>query len=523
MIPGKIITFYSYKGGVGRSMMLANVAWILASNGKRVLVIDWHIDAPGLHRYFGPFLIDRQLTESPGMMDFVTDYALQAATPATANSAIESSANILHYAVSIGWNFANSGGIDLVPAGRSGSSYSVAVSSFNWTHFYERLNGAALLNQAKERMREDYDYVLIDSQPGVSQVSGICTVDMPDVLVVCCGLNRQSVVSAAAVARSVEQQRQDNPCRIYPVLMRVDWAEKELLDNARLEATREFEPIMNHIRDRAEYWSDTEVPYTPYYSYVEVLAPFAESARSTTSILSSAERLTSYITDGEVNAAELPAEVERQLGLSAFLNDSRYNVMPSSLLNMSDIYFKAEDFEQAANLATQAIDLQPRNAYAYYQRATAYWYAGEFERAVADFTRELELEPGTVWALNGRGQCLAEMGEFKRAVEDLQQAIALAIEPSERLTMAYSRNGLGLAYAGLGQFDDALKSFSRSLKDAPNNAWLYFNRAQAYEWMKQLAKAQEDYRLALDKQDPPLPPWKRRRAQEKLNRRVTSK
>ncbi len=35
---GQIITFYSYKGGTGRTMALANVAWILASNGKRVLV-----------------------------------------------------------------------------------------------------------------------------------------------------------------------------------------------------------------------------------------------------------------------------------------------------------------------------------------------------------------------------------------------------------------------------------------------------------------------------------------------------
>ena len=33
---GKIITFYSYKGGTGRTMALANEAWVLASNAKRV-------------------------------------------------------------------------------------------------------------------------------------------------------------------------------------------------------------------------------------------------------------------------------------------------------------------------------------------------------------------------------------------------------------------------------------------------------------------------------------------------------
>src|SRR3954454_10241439 len=80
---GRIITFYSYKGGTGRSMVLANVAWVLASNGKRVLVIDWDLEAPGLHRYFAPFLHDKELVgyESQGVIDFFMDFAVRAATP----------------------------------------------------------------------------------------------------------------------------------------------------------------------------------------------------------------------------------------------------------------------------------------------------------------------------------------------------------------------------------------------------------------------------------------------------------
>jgi MinD-like ATPase involved in chromosome partitioning or flagellar assembly len=44
---GQIVTFYSFKGGTGRSMALANVAWILAANGKRVLAADWDLSHPG--------------------------------------------------------------------------------------------------------------------------------------------------------------------------------------------------------------------------------------------------------------------------------------------------------------------------------------------------------------------------------------------------------------------------------------------------------------------------------------------
>ena len=36
----RIVTFYSYKGGVGRTFALANIAALLAKKGKRVLLMD---------------------------------------------------------------------------------------------------------------------------------------------------------------------------------------------------------------------------------------------------------------------------------------------------------------------------------------------------------------------------------------------------------------------------------------------------------------------------------------------------
>src|SRR5579862_6945798 len=67
---GQVVTFYSFKGGTGRTMALANLAWILAANGKRVLVADWDLESPGLHRFFKPFL-DPSMTERPGIIDFI--------------------------------------------------------------------------------------------------------------------------------------------------------------------------------------------------------------------------------------------------------------------------------------------------------------------------------------------------------------------------------------------------------------------------------------------------------------------
>jgi MinD-like ATPase involved in chromosome partitioning or flagellar assembly len=44
---GKIVTFYSYKGGVGRTMAMANAGAFLAAAGKKVLLVDWDLEAPG--------------------------------------------------------------------------------------------------------------------------------------------------------------------------------------------------------------------------------------------------------------------------------------------------------------------------------------------------------------------------------------------------------------------------------------------------------------------------------------------
>jgi cellulose biosynthesis protein BcsQ len=42
------VTFYSFKGGVGRTTALIHVAWILAMRGRKVVAVDLDLEAPGL-------------------------------------------------------------------------------------------------------------------------------------------------------------------------------------------------------------------------------------------------------------------------------------------------------------------------------------------------------------------------------------------------------------------------------------------------------------------------------------------
>jgi MinD-like ATPase involved in chromosome partitioning or flagellar assembly len=49
----KIISIHSFRGGTGKSNTTANVAMLLAAEGRRVAVVDTDIQSPGIHVLFG--------------------------------------------------------------------------------------------------------------------------------------------------------------------------------------------------------------------------------------------------------------------------------------------------------------------------------------------------------------------------------------------------------------------------------------------------------------------------------------
>jgi hypothetical protein len=342
--PGRIITFYSYKGGTGRTMALANVAWILASNGKRVLTVDWDLEAPGLHRYFRPFLLDQELTSSPGIIDLVWDFAAATVAPIESAGAAETGwhedyADILRYAIALRSSFRPPGRLDFLPSGRQGPAYAARVNSFNWQNFYDRLGGGVFLESVKEQMRQEYDYVLIDSRTGVSDTSGVCTVQMPDDLVVCFTANHQSLEGAAAVASSVRKQWNEDRARtkggkIFPVLMRAESGEKDKLELARQEAQTLFSAFLDFLSpgEQKEYWGSVEVSYFQWYAFEEVLAVFGDPPKRVNSLLGAVERLTQYLTDKEIMQVVPPKDEERTEVLTKALRSGGQSSMISMVL-----------------------------------------------------------------------------------------------------------------------------------------------------------------------------------------------
>lgn len=315
---GRIVTFYSYKGGTGRTMALANTAWILAANGKRVLAVDWDLEAPGLHRFFHPFLDPSTLGATTGVIDLITEYAWAATNPAQrAGDWHRDYARIQPHAVSLdpealGWEFPRGGTLDFVSAGRQNREYSATVSTFDWDNFYDRLGGGHFFDALRDDMKTHYDYVLIDSRTGLSDIADICTVHLPDVLVDCFTLSDQSIDGAASVARQIAERYTGRPISIYPVPMRIDEGEKEKADAGRALARLKFDRLPRDLSgdELTAYWGAVEIPYRPYYAYEETLATFGDEAGLSNSLLSAFERLTAVITDQEVTAmAQMSEEV----------------------------------------------------------------------------------------------------------------------------------------------------------------------------------------------------------------------
>jgi len=318
---GEIITFYSFKGGTGRSMAVANTAWILASNGRRVLVLDWDLESPGLLRYFHPFLVDKSLRTSAGVIDLVWDFSSAAMETGHDGDSgwLAERAEVERYAVSLDWDFPGEGTVDFVPAGRRNGSYSGRVSALDWETLYTRQGGGEFFVQLRDNMKRNYDYVLIDSRTGLSDTASICTMALPDTVVNCFTMNGQSIEGAADAATSI-RGRASRPIRIVPVPMRIEDAEQGKLEAGRDYVQRVFAPFLDHLDglERERFWGEIEVPYKPFYAYEEILATIGDRPLQETSLLASYERLVGVLTGGAVTRLVGVNEADRRRWLGEF-------------------------------------------------------------------------------------------------------------------------------------------------------------------------------------------------------------
>ena len=144
---GTVITFYSYKGGVGRSMALANIGCFMALEEHRVLLIDWDLEAPGLEKFFADkkqVQVSSYNQERPGVVDLLE--GLSTGSDTTWKDCVSTV------------EFRGTS-VDIISSGKRDAQYRKRVQSLDWNILYDEHDVGEFIEGFRNEIASEYDYV----------------------------------------------------------------------------------------------------------------------------------------------------------------------------------------------------------------------------------------------------------------------------------------------------------------------------------------------------------------------------
>lgn len=156
-----LITFYSYKGGVGRTTSLALTASYLAKQGKNVFVVDCDFEAPGLLNFFNS---SQSENNRSGLVEYLND------------KTFSSKIKLKDYVFGIESTYSGEGSINLISAGNILFDFKNVLSYLEGIAKID-LQGDSLqsiLSKLIDDINNEYspDVILVDSRTGFNNIFG---------------------------------------------------------------------------------------------------------------------------------------------------------------------------------------------------------------------------------------------------------------------------------------------------------------------------------------------------------------
>jgi len=189
-----IVTFYSYKGGVGRSLLAANIGVLTARRGK-TLLWDLDIEAPGLHNIPG-------LTPSKPVKEGFFEWMI-----AWQESGKASNKADFGKLVKLACQTPERDRLFILPAYGDHKDFAGLFQSIRWDDFLVRDldSGLALFRGILDSFgKAGFQTVLLDSRTGITDIGGLLAALLPYATVLVGNYGRQNTRGLAHVWQALQ-------------------------------------------------------------------------------------------------------------------------------------------------------------------------------------------------------------------------------------------------------------------------------------------------------------------------------
>ena len=168
-----ITTFYSFKGGVGRTLLLTNVGAHLALHGRKVLLWDLDVEAPGMH------LIPALKPASPPKLGFM-EWLLSWHKKYKMALPDRPTLNALGKSI---YPVPETKGLYVLPAFGDRADAAGLYQDIQWPDFLVTApeKGLALFRNLLEHLGKtgSFDHILMDARTGITDLGGLITAVLP--------------------------------------------------------------------------------------------------------------------------------------------------------------------------------------------------------------------------------------------------------------------------------------------------------------------------------------------------------
>jgi len=162
------------------------------------------------------------------------------------------------------------------------------------------------------------------------------------------------------------------------------------------------------------------------------------------------------------------------------------------IINKGIALIERQELDQAILEFNKVIQLNPKNAYGYYNRAVVYGLKKQPQEAIADYNKIIEMYPNTAAkSYNNRGFIYySTYKNFDQAISDYKNAIRV----NTKYTLAYMN--LGILYTDKGDLDTGLESYAKIIELEPKNIVGYIGRYKVYFKKKDYVHCWQDVHMA---------------------------